>query len=97
MTVPESSIPVITTAVTPTSTSTKVHSFVRQTPVTSTSFQATQGEDGNGENNGRVSVQPTAFEGGLLVGLYDRKLGLSAWRMFCVRTFFRIFPSRDLW
>ncbi|KAF9363043.1 hypothetical protein BGX34_005020 [Mortierella sp. NVP85] len=75
MTVPESSIPVITTAVTPTSTSTKVHSFVRQTPVTSTSFQATQGEGGSGENNGRVSVQPTAFEGGLLVGLYDPHLG----------------------
>ncbi|KAI1318334.1 hypothetical protein EDD11_006847 [Mortierella claussenii] len=75
MTVPESSQLVTTVAVTPTATSTKVHSFIRQRPVTSTSFQASQEESGRGAHNGRVSIQPTGFEGGLLVGLYDPHLG----------------------
>lgn len=73
MTVPESNKLLTTVAITPTATSTKVHSFVRQSPVTLSSFQASQEESGRGEHNGRVSVQPTSFEGGLLVGLYDRK------------------------
>ncbi|KAG0205408.1 hypothetical protein BGX33_007926 [Mortierella sp. NVP41] len=72
MTVPE---PRTTVAIVPTATSTKVHSFVRQSPVTSASFQATQEETGRGDHNGRISVQPTSFEGGLLVGLYDPHLG----------------------
>ncbi|KAF9136239.1 hypothetical protein BGW39_003684 [Mortierella sp. 14UC] len=71
MTVPESNKPKTSVAIVPTGTSTKVHSFVRQSPVTSTSFQATQ----DGDHNGRISVQPTSFEGGLLVGLYDPHLG----------------------
>ncbi|KAG0317295.1 hypothetical protein BG000_004580, partial [Podila horticola] len=71
MTVPESNKLLTTVAITPTATSTTVHSFVRQSPVTSTSFQASQEESGRGEPNGRISVQPTSFEGGLLVGLYD--------------------------
>ncbi|KAG0013185.1 hypothetical protein BGZ81_001189 [Podila clonocystis] len=75
MTVPESDKLLTTVAITPSATSTKVHSFVRQRPVTSTSFQASQEESGRGEPNGRVSVQPTSFEGGLLVGLYDPHLG----------------------
>ncbi|KAI8595870.1 hypothetical protein EDD21DRAFT_389955 [Dissophora ornata] len=75
MTIPEIAAPVTTTSVIPTATSTKVHSFVRQTPVTSTSFQASQEESGRGDHNSRVSVQPTGFEGGLLVGLYDPHLG----------------------
>ncbi|KAG0381156.1 hypothetical protein BGX24_009103 [Mortierella sp. AD032] len=75
MTVPESNKPRTTVAIVPTGTSTKVHSFVRQSPVTSTSFQATQEETGRGDHNGRISVQPTSFEGGLLVGLYDPHLG----------------------
>ncbi|KAG0259875.1 hypothetical protein BG011_002326 [Mortierella polycephala] len=67
----------LTTAAIISSATTKVHSFVRQTPVTSTSFQASRG-DASGkcdQPNGRVSVQPTSFEGGLLVGLYDPHLG----------------------
>ncbi|KAF9314837.1 hypothetical protein BG003_003749 [Podila horticola] len=75
MTVPESNKLLSTVAITPTATSTRVHSFVRQSPVTSTSFQASQEESGRGEPNGRISVQPTSFEGGLLVGLYDPHLG----------------------
>ncbi|KAF9211778.1 hypothetical protein BGZ59_007615 [Podila verticillata] len=75
MTVPESNKLLTTVAITPTATSTKVHSFVRQSPVTLASFQASQEESGRGEHNGRVSVQPTSFEGGLLVGLYDPHLG----------------------
>ncbi|KAF9335749.1 hypothetical protein BG006_010730 [Podila minutissima] len=75
MTVLESNTLLTTVAITPTATSTKVHSYVRQRPVTSTSFQASQEESGRGEPNGRVSVQPTSFEGGLLVGLYDPHLG----------------------
>ncbi|KAF9399983.1 hypothetical protein BGZ94_005565, partial [Podila epigama] len=71
MTVPENNQLLTTVAVTPTATSTKVHSFVRRGPVTSASFQASQEESGRGDHNGRVSVQPTCFEGGLLVGLYD--------------------------
>ncbi|KAF9900131.1 hypothetical protein BX616_002684 [Lobosporangium transversale] len=71
MTVPESNKPVTTVAVIPTANSIKAHSFVRQYPVTSTSFQASQEGNGRGEHNGRVSIQPTGFEGGLLVGLYD--------------------------
>ncbi|KAF9981981.1 hypothetical protein BGZ65_003360, partial [Modicella reniformis] len=63
------------TSVVTTAISTKVHSFVRQSPVTSSSFQASQARSGRGEHNGRVSVQPTAFDGGLLVGLYDPHLG----------------------
>lgn len=73
MTVPESNKPTTSVAIVSTGTSTKVHSFVRQSPVTSTSFQATQEETLRGDHNGRISVQPTSFEGGLLVGLYDRK------------------------
>ncbi|KAF9102534.1 hypothetical protein BGX27_010968 [Mortierella sp. AM989] len=75
MTVPESHKPVTTIKVIPTATLTKVHQFVRQNPVTSASFQATQGENSRGSNNSRVSIQPTGFEGGLLVGLYDPHLG----------------------
>ncbi|KAF9303510.1 hypothetical protein BGZ74_003582 [Mortierella antarctica] len=75
MTILESNTLLTTVAITPTATSTKVHSYVRQRPVTSTSFQASQEESGRGEPNGRVSVQPTSFEGGLLVGLYDPHLG----------------------
>ncbi|KAG0290020.1 hypothetical protein BGZ98_003617, partial [Dissophora globulifera] len=54
MTVPEISAPVTTVSTLPTATSTKVYSYVRQSPVTSTSFQATQ-ENGRGDHNGRVS------------------------------------------
>ncbi|KAK3834847.1 MAG: hypothetical protein JOS17DRAFT_598951 [Linnemannia elongata] len=75
MTVPESNKPTTSVAIVSTGTSTKVHSFVRQSPVTSTSFQATQEETLRGDHNGRISVQPTSFEGGLLVGLYDPHLG----------------------
>ncbi|KAG0294243.1 hypothetical protein BGZ96_001546 [Linnemannia gamsii] len=75
MTVPESNKPRTSVAIVPTGTSTKVHSFVRQSPVTSTSFQATQEETLRGDHNGRISVLPTSFEGGLLVGLYDPHLG----------------------
>ncbi|KAF9924809.1 hypothetical protein FBU30_005278 [Linnemannia zychae] len=75
MTVPESNKPRTTTNIVSMTTSTKVYSFVRQNPVTSTSFQATQEETGQGDHNGRISVQPTSFEGGLLVGLYDPHLG----------------------
>ncbi|KAF9341558.1 hypothetical protein BGZ91_006636 [Linnemannia elongata] len=75
MTVPESNKPTTAVAIVSTGTSTKVHSFVRQCPVTSTSFQATQEETLRGDHNGRISVQPTSFEGGLLVGLYDPHLG----------------------
>ncbi|KAF9342575.1 hypothetical protein BGX26_007261 [Mortierella sp. AD094] len=76
MTVPESlKQPVTTANVISTATQTKVHQFVRQSPVTSASFQATQEENGRGDHNGRVSIQPTGFEGGLLVGLYDPHLG----------------------
>ncbi|KAF9993427.1 hypothetical protein BGZ80_002281 [Entomortierella chlamydospora] len=76
MTVPESlRQPVTTTNVISTASPTKVHQFVRQNPVTSASFQATQEENGRGDHNGRVSIQPTGFEGGLLVGLYDPHLG----------------------
>ncbi|OAQ32899.1 hypothetical protein K457DRAFT_134999 [Linnemannia elongata AG-77] len=75
MTVPESNKPTTAVAIVSTGTSTKVHSFVRQSPVTSTSFQATQEETLRGDHNGRISVQPTSFEGGLLVGLYDPHLG----------------------
>ncbi|KAF9187884.1 hypothetical protein BGZ51_000979 [Haplosporangium sp. Z 767] len=73
MTVPESNKPLTTVAIISSATSAKVHSFVRQTPVTSTSFQVSQDDAlGRGDHpNGRVSVQPTSFEGGLLVGLYD--------------------------
>ncbi|KAG0227200.1 hypothetical protein B0O80DRAFT_424662 [Mortierella sp. GBAus27b] len=77
MTVPESSIPVITTAVVPTETSTKAHFFVRGSTVDS-SASGGQPQDGHhvDERNGRVSVLPTAgFSGGLLVGLYDPHLG----------------------
>ncbi|KAF9955599.1 hypothetical protein BGZ72_003581 [Mortierella alpina] len=75
MTVPRTNEPLTTVSVVPMATSTKVHSFVRQTPVTSTSFQASQEETSRGDHNGRVSIQPTSFEGGLLVGLYDPHLG----------------------
>ncbi|KAF9935243.1 hypothetical protein BGZ67_003461 [Mortierella alpina] len=75
MTVPKSNEPLTTVSIVPMATSTKVHSFVRQTPVTSTSFQASQEETSRGDHNGRVSIQPTSFEGGLLVGLYDPHLG----------------------
>ncbi|KAG9066720.1 hypothetical protein KI688_012629 [Linnemannia hyalina] len=75
MTVPESNKPTTSVAIVSTGTSIKVHSFVRQSPVTSTSFQATQEESLRGDHNGRISVQPTSFEGGLLVGLYDPHLG----------------------
>ncbi|KAG0371346.1 hypothetical protein BC939DRAFT_498205 [Gamsiella multidivaricata] len=68
MTVPEFNKPVTTVTVIPTATSTRVHCFVRQAPVTSS-------EASRGDHNGRVSVQPTGFEGGLLVGLYDPHLG----------------------
>ncbi|KAF9953829.1 hypothetical protein BGZ70_000109 [Mortierella alpina] len=73
MTVPKSNEPLTTVSIVPMATSTKVHSYVRQTPVTSTSFQASQAETSRGDHNGRVSVQPTSFEGGLLVGLYDHE------------------------
>ncbi|KAF9369854.1 hypothetical protein CPC16_004135, partial [Podila verticillata] len=53
MTVPESNKLLTTVAITPTATSTKVHSFVRQSPVTLASFQASQEESGRGEHNGR--------------------------------------------
>ncbi|KAG0050224.1 hypothetical protein BGZ83_004996 [Gryganskiella cystojenkinii] len=71
MTVPESNQPLTSVAIIDTTTSTKVHSFVRQNPVSLASFQASQEDAGRGDHNGRVSVQPTSFEGGLLVGLYD--------------------------
>ncbi|KAG0338018.1 hypothetical protein BG004_007394 [Podila humilis] len=75
MTIPASSKLVTTVAITSTATLTKVHSFVRQSPVSSASFQASQEESGRGNHNGRVSVQPTSFEGGLLLGVYDPHLG----------------------
>ncbi|GJJ74688.1 hypothetical protein EMPS_07046 [Entomortierella parvispora] len=72
MTVPESkSRPLTSVSIVDTTTQTKVHSFVRQNPVSLASFQASQEDAGRGDHNGRVSVQPTSFEGGLLVGLYD--------------------------
>ncbi|KAF8960097.1 hypothetical protein BGZ46_001645 [Entomortierella lignicola] len=75
MTIPESSNPVTTSNVISTATQTRVHQFVRQRPVTLASFQATQEENGGSRHNSRVSIQPTGFEGGLLVGLYDPHLG----------------------
>ncbi|KAF9436567.1 hypothetical protein BGZ76_003581 [Entomortierella beljakovae] len=68
MTVPESNKPVITVNIIPTATSTKVHQFVRQIPTTSTASDEIC-------HNCRVSIQPTGFEGGLLVGLYDPHIG----------------------
>ncbi|KAF9585681.1 hypothetical protein BGW38_001234 [Lunasporangiospora selenospora] len=65
MTVPETNKPGSAANATSTLPPTQVHSYVRQPSCAPVSTQ------GHGPQNSRVSVRPTSFEGGLLVGLYD--------------------------
>ncbi|KAG0210580.1 hypothetical protein BGX28_009216 [Mortierella sp. GBA30] len=74
MTVPRSNEPLTSVSIVSLATSTKVHSLVRQIPAL-TSGQVNQEHSSVGDHNGRLSIQATSYEGGLLVGLYDPHLG----------------------
>ncbi|KAG0229910.1 hypothetical protein BGW41_002840 [Actinomortierella wolfii] len=70
--------PITTVKTLTTSTPAKVHSFVRQHPLSSSNQPTGESErdkEAIEHPNGRISVLPTSYDGGLLVGLYDPHLG----------------------
>ncbi|KAG0228122.1 hypothetical protein BGW42_002423 [Actinomortierella wolfii] len=68
--------PITTVKTLTTSTPAKVHSFVRQHPLSSSNQPTGESErdkEAIEHPNGRISVLPTSYDGGLLVGLYDHE------------------------